>query len=446
MAKTTLADIIVDEAAQREVDGIAELATSIDDVGLLEPVAIDSEGRLIYGYHRYLACKRLGWTTIETTTLTLDDQRVELARLDENLIHNEGTVLERAEWWKRRKQLYESLHPETKHGGAPAEQECDRSGKLKGKAAPKEDKMSSFGADVSCKIGRTCRTVRRYIQIPDGIPIATRDKIHATLDCPLRDRQADLLALAKMKGDPPRQKAVVNAVLKGKAKNVRVADKTYQEQLNAKQATGKGKALVTVTDWADWLPKQPECDLLLTDPPYATDVDDVDVFAASWLPVALAKVKPTGRAYVCIGPYPQELLAYIDAGRADMVLSQVLVWTYRNTMGPTPAADYKNNWQAILYFRGANVGPLDCEVKTERLTVLDINHPKNEALHQWQKPDEIAERFIRHATQPGDTVLDPFAGTGTFLLAARKLGRIGRGCDRSEEMVALAKKRGVSEG
>jgi hypothetical protein len=40
-------------------------------------------------------------------------------------------------------------------------------------------------------------------------------------------------------------------------------------------------------------------DCLLTDPPYSTDVPDVAAFAVEWLPLALARIAPTGRAYVC---------------------------------------------------------------------------------------------------------------------------------------------------
>jgi hypothetical protein len=53
---------------------------------------------------------------------------------------------------------------------------------------------------------------------------------------------------------------------------------------------------VTLASWQEWLPDQESCDLLLTDPPYATDLDDVFAFAEAWLPAALTKVKPTGRA------------------------------------------------------------------------------------------------------------------------------------------------------
>src|SRR5258707_2966371 len=46
---------------------------------------------------------------------------------------------------------------------------------------------------------------------------------------------------------------------------------------------------VTLSSFEDWLPSQPDCDLLLTDPPYSTDLSDVYAFAESWLPLALKK-------------------------------------------------------------------------------------------------------------------------------------------------------------
>lgn len=217
-----------------------------------------------------------------------------------------------------------------------------------------------------------------------------------------------------------------------------------RRERHVKQA-GLGTAIVTHASWKDWLPEQPDCDLLLTDPPYATDVDDVRAFAAAWLPAALETVKPTGRAYVCIGAYPDELAAYLAADRAHMTLAQVLVWTYRNATNRQPTHDYILNWQAILYFRGPEAPPLDAPDTVEQFAVQDINAPdarRDERYHTWQKPDSLAERLIRHSTKPGDLILDPFNGTGTFILAAARLGRIGRGCDVSPEMLATAQERG----
>jgi site-specific DNA-methyltransferase (adenine-specific) len=58
---------------------------------------------------------------------------------------------------------------------------------------------------------------------------------------------------------------------------------------------------------------------------------------------------------------------------------------------------------------------------------------------------ELAERFIRHSTKEGDTVIDPFACTGTFLLAAAKLGRLAKGCDISQENIEIAIQRGCAD-
>lgn len=204
--------------------------------------------------------------------------------------------------------------------------------------------------------------------------------------------------------------------------------------------------VITQASWDEWLPAVSDCDLLLTDPPYSTDIDDIDAFAGAWLPAALAKVRPTGRAYVCIGAYPEELRAYLNTPvPAQLQLAQVLVWTYRNTLGPAPAYDYKLNWQAILYYRGLAAAPLECPEMTEQFSVQDVNAPDGrltERYHAWEKPIQLAERLIRHATRPGDLILDPFAGTGTFPLAAAKLGRVGTGCEVDPDMLAIAEERG----
>lgn len=184
-----------------------------------------------------------------------------------------------------------------------------------------------------------------------------------------------------------------------------------------------------------------ECDLLITDPPYMTDIDNINEFA-KWLPKKLECVKSTGSAFIFVGAYPEELNAYMNVSMP----TQVLVWTYRNTLGRSPLNKYKLNWQAILYYRMDDTPELNCPLTNELWTVQDVNAPDGRLgnrYHCWQKPIELAERLIRHATKKGDVVFDCFSGTGTFLLAAAKLGRIGIGCEINPEMIDIAVKRGV---
>jgi hypothetical protein len=215
--------------------------------------------------------------------------------------------------------------------------------------------------------------------------------------------------------------------------------------ISEKDLSPEHPPIITLADYKEWLPKQEQCDLLLTDPPYATDVNDVHEFAEEWLPVALGKIKPTGRAYIFIGAYPEELHAYLSVS----IPTQVLVWSYRNTLGPSPTQTYKLNWQAILYYEMPDAPPLNCPKMTEQFSVQDINAPdgrQGNRYHTWQKPSEIAERFIRHSTHEDDLVLDPFCCTGTFILEASKLKRFGLGCDINQDAIDLAVMRGCKNG
>jgi len=238
-----------------------------------------------------------------------------------------------------------------------------------------------------------------------------------------------------------RQELTQSALLQV-AKQLDLGVKRAEQEAEAQEAPTK--PFLTLASWDAWLPQQEMCDLLITDPPYSTDIDDIASFAASWLPVALAKVKATGRAYVCIGAYPDEIKAYLSV-TTPMKLHQILVWSYKNTLGPAPTHDYKLNWQAILYFVGEKSPPLRCPLMNEQFSVQEINAPDGrlgDRYHTWQKPDKLAEQLIRHSTEPGQRVIDCFAGTGTFLLAANRLGRIASGCEYSEEMLKIAKQRG----
>lgn len=71
----------------------------------------------------------------------------------------------------------------------------------------------------------------------------------------------------------------------------------------------------------------------------------------------------------------------------------------------------------------------------------DTAFENTETLHPTQKPLALMERLILTYTCTGDVVLDPFAGSGTTLIAARNTGRHFIGGDTSAEYVDIARKR-----
>ena len=62
-------------------------------------------------------------------------------------------------------------------------------------------------------------------------------------------------------------------------------------------------------------------------------------------------------------------------------------------------------------------------------------------LHKQQAPIELLLRVILSSTNPGDAVLDPFAGTGTTLVVAQQLGRRAVGVEASAKNVAAIQER-----
>lgn len=57
-------------------------------------------------------------------------------------------------------------------------------------------------------------------------------------------------------------------------------------------------------------------------------------------------------------------------------------------------------------------------------TVINEDKPARSAEHPTMKPVKLLARLIRNSTRPGETVLDPFGGSGSTLIACEQLGRI----------------------
>lgn len=135
---------------------VGELADSIREIGLLNPLTIDRDNFLIAGLHRLEAVKRLGWTEVDCTVSSLEGLAAELAEIDENIVRSDMSTLEYGEILLRRKEIYETLHPETKRG-------------MRNGQTSKSDKMSfletkSVAQDTAEKLGVVPRTVERQIQ------------------------------------------------------------------------------------------------------------------------------------------------------------------------------------------------------------------------------------------------------------------------------------------
>ena len=96
---------------------ITELAESIKTTGLINPITVDTENYLIAGFHRWNACKQLGWKTVPAIVKDTSGIQSELIEIDENLKRNELNHIEVAEHIVKREELLEELGVRMKRGG-----------------------------------------------------------------------------------------------------------------------------------------------------------------------------------------------------------------------------------------------------------------------------------------------------------------------------------------
>ena len=98
------------------------------------------------------------------------------------------------------------------------------------------------------------------------------------------------------------------------------------------------------------------------------------------------------------------------------------------------------------HFKGPNVGRLSCNPLGKNPSdVWEIPNVKSnhveKTVHPCQFPVELVERLLLSMTRPDDSVLDPFLGVGTTIVAAVMHGRRGHGAEVVAEYVDIAKRR-----
>jgi len=133
--------------------GLKDLSDSINKIGLLNPITVNKDYKLIAGYRRLTACRQLGWSKILANIINVDAPTEILIELEENMKRNNLSKSEQAKGLALFKRAYEEAHPETKHGANIKEGIKGTSRKisdsLDGEPAPRYTKVAAEELDVS---------------------------------------------------------------------------------------------------------------------------------------------------------------------------------------------------------------------------------------------------------------------------------------------------------
>lgn len=119
-------------------------------------------------------------------------------------------------------------------------------------------------------------------------------------------------------------------------------------------------------------------------------------------------------------------------------VKNMLVWD----KGTPGMGDLAGNWgfsfECILY---AKKGHREIS-NGRRSSIISVPRtPSSKHFHPTQKPVALLEELIAMSSDPGDLVVDPFAGSGSTIVAAHNLGRRGIGIEDNEEFARRAQDR-----
>ena len=426
---------------------LQELADDIREHGQREPVILFN-GEVLDGRNRLLACEMAG---VEPRFVTRTDAEVGdpiafVLSLNKHRRHMEPSQLATlsvkvsAAYAVAARARQAAAGGDRKSeavsgslGNEPSPSDLTRERNLNGRSLVQAAKQVGAGINATATMAAVLRDAPEVFAAVDRGAIKTVTDAKRIAAMPEAQRAEVLVRVAS--GEEPRR-----AALDIKAAEVR-------SRISAQSSGDPCEPRIHHGDSLEWMRSMPDssADVLLTDPLYSSDIEDIAAYARAWLPLAWSKVKSTGRAYVFIGSYPHEVAAYLAVcAEHGIPVEQLLIWSYTNTMGPRPKMRYFLNYQTVLYIVGPDAAPLDCELLTELCAAREEYHPARSAerVYQWQKPTEIVESYIRHSTRAGDLVIDPFAGSGTTMVCAAKLGRRSIGCEISSDVVAIAEGRG----
>jgi site-specific DNA-methyltransferase (adenine-specific) len=234
------------------------------------------------------------------------------------------------------------------------------------------------------------------------------------------------------------------------------------------------------------LPKLPTgcCHLILADPPYnltkefngkkfkGTSSEQYADYLRSWLPEMKRLLMPTGSIYVC-GDW-RSAAAIQTVLEENFIIQNRITWEREKGRGAK--LNWKNNSEDIWFATISNnftfhvdrvmmkrkiIAPYtDTKGKPKGWDETDggrfrLTYPSNlwtdisvpfwsmpeNTDHPTQKPEKLLAKIILASSEPDDIIFDPFLGSGTTSVVAKKLGRQFFGIEIDEEYCCLVEKR-----
>jgi len=315
-------DSIIVNGRRRDLnqDKVNGLAQSISEIGLINPVTLAEDNKLLAGLHRLEAARVLHWTTIPAIVLAgLDALQTELAEIDENLIRNELTPLQQGDWLVRRDAILLQMGQRWRGDG---DNQHTKTGGEFSSPPPKST------ADIANEVGLSERVAQQRKQIANKIAPEVKEEIYGT---ELEEKATELLLLARLPQE--QQMEVVEQIKTGKAKTVKESKKKINRQ--------KQIEAIETTTWP-----QGKYHVIAIDPAWSYDN------------------RPDDSTHRAANPYPSMTLEEIKAlAVPGLALDDCILWLWTTNAFMEEAHQVARHWgftkKTILTWVKDNMGTGD---------------------------------------------------------------------------------------
>jgi DNA modification methylase len=203
-----------------------------------------------------------------------------------------------------------------------------------------------------------------------------------------------------------------------------------------------------------WRPNQTRVDAVDDDWDQFGSFAEYDEFTRRWLGACRRVLKDTGTIWV-VGSYHN--IYRVGSIMQDLgfwILNDV-IWVKTNPMPNFRGMRFTNAHETLLWCKKSREQKRytfhyqamksmndDKQMRSDWELALCTGAERvmvnGEKLHTTQKPESLLYRVIMSSSSPGDSILDPFFGTGTTGAVARRLGRRYIGIEREERYVSAA--------
>ncbi len=110
----SLSDITIDNKYLRTDTDVDSLIKSIEQIGLINPLIVNKDNKLIAGGRRFSAVKAMGWDEAPIVIVDEGELKEELISIDENLVRKNLDELEFENSMRRGKEIFEQINPKAK--------------------------------------------------------------------------------------------------------------------------------------------------------------------------------------------------------------------------------------------------------------------------------------------------------------------------------------------